>query len=527
MSFSGSGSGLWCDVGVAAPEEMTRAELVSLAREQGTRIAAQDRQIETMAAQMAGLLDANETLQAAVDRLERLVTRNSGNSSMQPSADGAPGRRAPKVKPKHGGGGRKRGKQPGAAGSNLAWLDDPGECKDRFPSGECGGCGESLLLARDLGVIDSYQQHEIPAVSVKVTQYDMHSVACGCGTVHTASRPEGARRGRVGYGPNLQAFVTYLLVFHHIPVHRCVDLLHALTGAAPSVGFVHGLLARVAGLLGDYDKRVATLITLAYAVCCDETPLRVGAKTPKPGRKKAEKYLLVFCTDLYTLYQLGDRSLDTFKASLLVDRGARPAADSRIIVHDRYVNYDSESLGEFDHQLCTAHLLRDLTDAAETYPAAHWPPQIADALRGLIHEANLAREAGAGVVAEDVKAPLLQRFRDGVTVGWSETRHHGPGTGETKARNLLAVLRDRPGDVLRFTTDLRVPPTSNQAERDLRPAKLQQKISGRLTSETATENRYRIRGFLSTATKHGQGAIDVLRDALTGIIWIPPEPTPA
>ncbi|MFL6186834.1 MAG: transposase, partial [Actinomycetes bacterium] len=48
-----------------------------------------------------------------------------------------------------------------------------------------------------------------------------------------------------------------------------------------------------------------------------------------------------------------------------------------------------------------------------------------------------------------------------------------PAPGERKARLLLEVLRDRPADVLRFAHDLRVPPTSNQAERDLRPSKIQ------------------------------------------------------
>jgi len=55
-------------------------------------------------------------------------------------------------------------------------------------------------------------------------------------------------------------------------------------------------------------------------------------------------------------------------------------------VHDRYVNYD-----HFDgvqHQLCTAHLLRAIEDAAQTYPDAIWPGQAAEALRGLIHQAT-------------------------------------------------------------------------------------------------------------------------------------------
>jgi hypothetical protein len=90
-----------------------------------------------------------------------------------------------------------------------------------------------------------------------------------------------------------------------------------LTGAAPSVGFVHGMLNRVSTLLAEVDERIRALITVAYAVCCDETPLRVGPRVPKLGRKKADKYLLVACTELFTHYLLGDRDLETFKAFVL------------------------------------------------------------------------------------------------------------------------------------------------------------------------------------------------------------------
>ncbi|WP_219420495.1 IS66 family transposase, partial [Pseudonocardia nigra] len=92
---------------------------------------------------------------------------------------------------------------------------------------------------------------------------------------------------------------------------------------------------------------------------------------------------------------------------------------------------------------------------------------------------------------------------------------------------LLKVLRDREDDVLRFAHDLRVPATSNQAERDLRPAKIQQKISRRLTSEQRTTDRFRIRGYLSTAAKHGLNTMDALRGAVLGRPWMPPDPAPA
>jgi transposase len=61
----------------------------------------------------------------------------------------------------------------------------------------------------------------------------------------------------------------------------------------PSVGWVHSLLARTAATLTEVNKRIRTLLTLAYAVCCDETPIRVGPR-------RAKRYLLVACTRWYT-----------------------------------------------------------------------------------------------------------------------------------------------------------------------------------------------------------------------------------
>ncbi len=96
-----------------------------------------------------------------------------------------------------------------------------------------------------------------------------------------------------------------------------------------------------------------------------------------------------------------------------------------------------------------------------------WPVQIAYALRELIHQANLARDQGLHTIPDPVRDELITRFRNGVLVGLSDTTSHGTRPGQRKARLLLEVLRDRPGDVLRFAHDLKVPPLSGQAERDL------------------------------------------------------------
>jgi hypothetical protein len=317
--------------------------------------------------------------------------------------------------------------------------------------------------------------------------------------------------GTVTYGLNIQAWCVFLMAAHHVPVHRCAGLIESLTGAKPSPGFVHAMIARAAAAVKQANRLIRALIILARVICADETPVRVG-----PGPKTRKKYLLVACTNLLTCYFLGDRSLGTFQAFVFPDL-------TGVVVHDRYQNYDA--FPSLTHQLCLAHLLRDLEDAAQSYPGTIWPGQITDAVRALIHAANLAREQGLAAVPMRDIAPDLRLFRHGVRVGLSQVRRSpGARAKQPPARLLLECLRDREDDVLRFLSDLRIPPTSNQAERDVRPAKTQQNISGRLRSEKTTRDRYAIRGYLSTAAKHGINALAALRDALAGNPWMPPVP---
>jgi len=272
------------------------------------------------------------------------------------------------------------------------------------------------------------------------------------------------------------------------------------------------MIRRAAAAVAGANKLIRALIILAHVVSADETPIRVG-----PGPKTRKRYLLVACTRLLTYYFLGDRSMKTFRAFVF------PDMDGTVVVHDRYQNYDA--FPGLIHQLCCQHLQRDLADAAETYPGAHWPVQITQALQGLIHAANTARGQHLTAIPDDVAAPLTRAFRHGVILGLGQVRRVD-GRKQLKHRALLEALRDRHDDILRFAHDLRIPPTSNDAERDVRPAKTQQKISGRLRSGETTRHRYAIRGYISTAAKHGENVLTAIRDALAGSPWMPPVPDP-
>lgn len=234
--------------------------------------------------------------------------------------------------------------------------------------------------------------------------------------------------------------------------------------------------------------------------------------------------MLSASTENACAYYLGGRDLESF-----AEFGILPAF-AGIAVHDRYSVYFHPRWDTLaGHQACTAHLLRDLADAAETYPDAHWPAQAQRALRGLITAWHATRAAGLPAIPVDVREPLVTEFRQAVRVGLSQVpRVPGPRrcTAQRPGRELLEFCRDRQDDVARFTTDTRIWPTNNISERDLRPTKTQQKISGRLTSEDTTQDRLDIRSYIDTARKHGINVMTALRNALSGAPWTPPLPAP-
>lgn len=119
--------------------------------------------------------------------------------------------------------------------------------RGRRPGLSSSGCGADLAGARDVGIERSHQVHDLPEVRIKVWQHDVFRVRCGCGAEHVGQLPDGVSTAPSSYGVNLKSLAVYLLVYQHVPVQRCVQLIADLTGGTgPSDGFVHGMLARCA-----------------------------------------------------------------------------------------------------------------------------------------------------------------------------------------------------------------------------------------------------------------------------------------
>jgi transposase len=483
----------------APPEGPPEDPRDALIREQAERIAALE----------AVVADLREQLAAA----QRAGSRNSGNSSMPPSSDDLPGRKPPRKQRRAAERAEKkrRGKQPGSPGAAMRW-EVPDRTEDHFPEGACS-CGRDLADAEDLGVTRSFQQEEVPAAPAERVQHDVHKAECACGRVHVAPRPAGVPDSALSIGPRLRALAVYLVVFQHVPVERCRQLIADVTGAVVSEGFIHSCLARAASLAADVVALIRALITASPVAGFDETTLRSG-----PAGEK--KYVHGAFTGLYSAFWLGARSLDSME-----DAGILPEF-AGIVVSDRYQNYFNPRWKHVaGNQACLAHIVRDYEDCAESYPDAVWPVQAQRALRGMIRAWHAACEQGLPAIPADALKPLEHEFRHAVLAGLASVpRVPGPknSTKQKPGRDLLEFCRDREDDVLRFTHDTIVWPTNNISERGVRPLKTQQKISGRLTSDDVTQDRLDIRGYIDTARKHGRNAIDVLHDLMLGRPWRPP-----
>ncbi len=225
------------------------------------------------------------------------------------------------------------------------------------------------------------------------------------------------------------------------------------------------------------------------------------------------------CTELVTHLHTGGRSADD------IDAGGVLAGSTGTIVRDGDAGY--AHLTDALHAWCGAHLLRDLRAVWEADPVGQgWAGSMADLLVWANKAAGAARAAGVSALDQTTLDAIVAWYRGAVTTGVVANRGRRTRVA-TDGRRLARRFAEHEAMILRFATDLTVAFTNNQAERDIRPVKVQQRASGGCwrTLEGLAEVAV-VQSYLPTAAKWGLDRLHVLRGLFTIGPWLPPAIAP-
>jgi transposase len=444
------------------------------------------------------------TLEARIAELERQLGRNPRNSSMPPSAEGltkppAPNR-AERRKAK-----RRPGKQPGDPGHHLAQVADPDEVVPHAPE-HCGECGGALEGAEVTGV-ETRQVFELPRIRPYVTEHQMQKRRCACGHETKAAPPPEATAPAC-YGPGIRGLAVYLSVYQHVPYDRLGEIFADVLGISVSTGAIKTMVGEAGGALGLFLEVIADLLRDAPAVHFDETGARVEGSL---------HWVHVACTSLYTLLFCHKK-----RGRLALDDGAIIDKMAGVAVHDGYASYRTYDVV---HGLCNSHHVRELQGVLDHFDQ-EWAGEMIDLLLDAKEAVEKAQARGRKHLDAKTLHSIRVRYGQLVTKGWAANEEPCEAAEgkwfENKAVNLLERLDAYRDDVLRFSTDFDVDWSNNQAERDIRMTKLQQKISGSWRTKTGADHFCAIRSYVSTMKKQGVEVLDGLQELFEDRVWLPP-----
>src|SRR6266566_3105452 len=467
------------------------AQRDELIQQQQALLAEHNAVIQHQGEQMNSL---SEQMKALQDRL----AKDSHNSHLPPSSD----RFVRKPKSLRQKSEKPSGGQPGHPGASLQFSSTPDEIIQQQVE-RCEVCQHDLHAVAACGA-ERRQVVDLPSPRLVVREYRAEQKQCPhCQQITIAAFPAGVQ-APVQYGPNVGATAVYLVEQQLLPLARACEVLRDLLGVQMSEGTLCELTQKCAARLVQVEQQIKDALIQAQVIHQDETGWRVAGK---------RHWMHVTCTPTLTHYQVhpnrGQAALDAI--------GILPAFTG-ISIHDGWA---SSFLYPCGHACCNVHLLRDLLSLAEEQ-GCQWAADLKSLLLDMKEATEQGRSQGKHwldpLEVADWERQFLHILDQGDLAHPRATAP--PGTRgrckQSPARNLLDRLRKYQQAFLCFLEDLRVDFDNNQAERDVRMVKLQQKISGCFRTVTGAQAFSRIRGYVSTLRKQDIPLLSALQATFCG-----------
>jgi transposase len=422
-------------------------------------------------------------------RLDKLTKKNSNNSHKPPSSDQDKKKKTMSLRKKSK---KKPGGQPGHKGTNLKPIKNPDEVYYHSIA-KCECCGDKLT--KKPKKIVKRQVFEIPKPEFFVTEYQAEVKKCrGCGHNNMATFPEGVNK-QTQYGPRAKSLMVYLSRVQLLPYRRAKSLFKVLYDQTISQGTIYNAITEGANCLKKINNKIADLLSQSNVLNSDETGMNVS---------QSKHWLHVASNDKATHYGIHKN-----RGSVAMDHIGILSKFSGTMVHDCWRSYFK--FKKAIHALCNQHHLRELKYINEVQNL-RWAKEMSDLLLEINRKKKRAIRNGRRRFYKKTKQDFITRYNNIIDKGQMEQSSRG--TKDSK--NLLHRLYKYQKETLLFMEDFRVPFTNNQAERDIRMEKVQQKITGGFRTLAGAKNSCTIRGVMSTVAKNGKNILDVLEKAFLG-----------
>jgi len=419
------------------------------------------------------------------EEVRRLKNRkNSSNSSLPPSMDmGKPGPKPNQsLRPESE---KKSGGQPGHKGKTLKMSSDPDRIEALLPM-ICSGCSHSLE-AEQSRLIGRRQVLDIPPIKPIYVEYQQFERTCPCCNLTQSAQFPANVQAPIQYGPNVMSTITYLHTRQFVPLRRSKELMNSLFGLSLCEGsIVNQLDKMVEKAMPAYEMIKQNILDSGYAGG-DETGCKVNGK---------KQWFWTIQNELNTFIWLSEsRGYDS------IEEQFADQLKELILIHDCWAAYFQTNAKA--HQLCLAHLQRDLNLLTQLYPTQNW----ALSIQNLFSDALLLKKEMVQNPQEDwIKARnnLEEKLKNVIQI-----------TLETTSKEVLKLqkrLKKHLNNLTTFLHHFHIPPDNNGSERAIRNVKVKQKVSGQFKSEKGADTFAVLRSVIDTLIKNDKDVFKSLVD---------------
>lgn len=457
------------------------AEEMQLMREainqQHTEIAKLNRNIESLKHQ---LRKKNEEITELKDRLSKYENpeKDSSNSNTPPSKERIEDEIVRRTKTLRKSSGKKPGGQVGHKGHKLSCIDTPDEIVDDIPN-YCTNCSESLADAER--ILDYVTQVvSIPDIKPVIKEIRHYVMICkNCGErIRTTPR---RRSNDVVYDASVKSLVVYLSVVQFLPYGRIASFLHDVLGLSPSEGSLVNWVNEAKRNAQPIVDKIKEYIMSSNIVGFDESGCYCNKRLDWAWIAQTVYYTLLFRANSRSSKVLTEQFGDSLERMTAVT--------------DRHSAYFA--LHFLNHQVCLAHLLRELQYLSELDTNQKWSEQIANLFREAIHERNTNPTAIIN------KTSWLDKLDSLLKLNVSNL-----GKKFNTLKNGLIKCRDY---IFNFLEDPMIPSDNNASERGIRKLKIKLKNSCTFRSDFGADAFLELHSVVETAKKHNQTPFNAIQ----------------